>query len=396
MAGGEVEQAEPIGRHDHSGLLAERRRAGVRPGRAPDPRGPSGRVRAGQSQAQLPAVRVSPRPGLPASADGVERSPPWLTVLGATHLSSSEAGTDRLPPPRPGRDRHRRGRGCQPLRGSRGRGRGQPGRDPPGGDDATTVAATAARALGRLRHRGTSFRSRPRLGVPRRGSSGPVVSAVTLFVEGVQTLRTNERQTAMRDIIVTEFISLDGVVEAPGGEGLPAHRLDLRHRARTRPCTSSSPGAASRSGRCCSGGATYEGSPLPGPSATGEFADKFNSMPKYVVSSTLTDPAWNNTTVIGFDDVAGAQGGRRRRRSRSPGAPARAGPAPGGPGRPVEPDGLPGHPRQRPAAVPDRRRGQAEAAAGRVEDLRQRRAGCRSSGVPEGSAHGIENCSSCW
>jgi len=41
----------------------------------------------------------------------------------------------------------------------------------------------------------------------------------------------------------------------------------------------------------------------------GEFADKFNAMPKYVVSSTLADPEWNNTTVIGFGDVAALRDG---------------------------------------------------------------------------------------
>ena len=35
----------------------------------------------------------------------------------------------------------------------------------------------------------------------------------------------------------------------------------------------------------------------------GEFADKFNTMPKYLVSSTITDPDWNNTTVLEGDVV---------------------------------------------------------------------------------------------
>src|SRR5262249_2340176 len=39
------------------------------------------------------------------------------------------------------------------------------------------------------------------------------------------------------------------------------------------------------------------------PSREGEFADKFNDMPKYVVSSTLGEPAWNNTTVLSGDLV---------------------------------------------------------------------------------------------
>jgi dihydrofolate reductase len=43
---------------------------------------------------------------------------------------------------------------------------------------------------------------------------------------------------------------------------------------------------------------TYEGFAAAWPSRDGEFADKFNSMPKYVISSTLKDPEWNNTTVL--------------------------------------------------------------------------------------------------
>jgi dihydrofolate reductase len=43
---------------------------------------------------------------------------------------------------------------------------------------------------------------------------------------------------------------------------------------------------------------TYEFLAARWPSRTGEFADRFNDMPKYVVSSTLKDPDWNNTTVL--------------------------------------------------------------------------------------------------
>jgi dihydrofolate reductase len=44
---------------------------------------------------------------------------------------------------------------------------------------------------------------------------------------------------------------------------------------------------------------------------TGEFADKFNNMPKYVVSSTLADPEWNNTTVLSGDLVEAVSKVRR-------------------------------------------------------------------------------------
>ena len=49
------------------------------------------------------------------------------------------------------------------------------------------------------------------------------------------------------------------------------------------------------------GRATYEGFAAAWPSRDGEFADKFNTMPKYVVSSTLEDPEWANTTVLKGD-----------------------------------------------------------------------------------------------
>jgi len=58
------------------------------------------------------------------------------------------------------------------------------------------------------------------------------------------------------------------------------------------------------------GRVTYQGFADAWPSRTGDFADKFNSMPKYVVSTTLENPGWNNSTVIS-DDVPGAVGALR-------------------------------------------------------------------------------------
>jgi dihydrofolate reductase len=55
---------------------------------------------------------------------------------------------------------------------------------------------------------------------------------------------------------------------------------------------------------------TYEGFADAWPSRDGEFADKFNSMPKYVVSSTLSDPQWTNSTVLNGDleeEIAGVK-----------------------------------------------------------------------------------------
>src|SRR5918999_2167355 len=51
------------------------------------------------------------------------------------------------------------------------------------------------------------------------------------------------------------------------------------------------------------GRVTYESFAGAWPERDGEFADKFNSMPKYVVSTTLKDPDWNNTTVLDSGDA---------------------------------------------------------------------------------------------
>src|SRR5436305_6129526 len=110
------------------------------------------------------------------------------------------------------------------------------------------------------------------------------------------------KESSMRRIVVTEFISLDGVVEDPGGaegykhggwtfnfndpEGMK-YKLEetFQHDA------------------LLLGRRTYEGfaAAWPGRADEAGFADRMNSMPKYVVSSTLTDPAWENTTVLSGD-----------------------------------------------------------------------------------------------
>ena len=102
----------------------------------------------------------------------------------------------------------------------------------------------------------------------------------------------------MGRIVVTEFVSLDGVMEAPGGGE------DYKHGGWTFEIERGEEGDKFKldetmaSEALLLGRRTYEGFAAAWPSRDGEFADKFNSMPKYVVSSTLKDPEWNNTTVL--------------------------------------------------------------------------------------------------
>jgi len=103
----------------------------------------------------------------------------------------------------------------------------------------------------------------------------------------------------MGRIVVTEFISLDGVIEDPGGSE------DYRYGGWSFEINRGDEGdkfkldEARDSAALLLGRRTYEGFASAWPSRDGEFADKFNNMPKYVVSSTLKDPEWTNTTVLG-------------------------------------------------------------------------------------------------
>ena len=110
----------------------------------------------------------------------------------------------------------------------------------------------------------------------------------------------------MRDLIVTEFVTLDGVMEAPGGEpGHPHsgwvfdHMGDQQLEYKLRETLEAE--------SLLIGRVTYESFAAAWPEREGAFADKMNTMPKHVVSSTLRDPAWANSSVIDASgDVAAA------------------------------------------------------------------------------------------
>ena len=105
----------------------------------------------------------------------------------------------------------------------------------------------------------------------------------------------------MGRIVVTEFVSLDGVMEDPGGAESYRHggwtfEIDRGDAGNKFKLDEAFAAEALLLGRV-----TYEGFAAAWPSREGEFADRFNGMPKYVVSSTLENPTWNNTTVLDGD-----------------------------------------------------------------------------------------------
>jgi dihydrofolate reductase len=111
----------------------------------------------------------------------------------------------------------------------------------------------------------------------------------------------------MGRIVVTEFISLDGVMEDPGGAEGYEHGGWTFEIERGEAGDRFKLDETFESDALLLGRVTYEGFAAAWPSREGEFADKFNNMPKYVVSSTLESPSWSNSTVLGGDleqDVA--------------------------------------------------------------------------------------------
>jgi len=107
----------------------------------------------------------------------------------------------------------------------------------------------------------------------------------------------------MRKLIVTEFVTLDGVMEAPGGEHSHPHTgwvFDYMTPEQEQYKLQETLDAES----LLLGRVTYEGFAAAWPERGGPFADKMNAMPKHVVSSTLSEPLeWSNSTVLSGDVV---------------------------------------------------------------------------------------------
>jgi dihydrofolate reductase len=104
----------------------------------------------------------------------------------------------------------------------------------------------------------------------------------------------------MGKVVVTEFVTLDGVIEDPGGaesfdRGGWAFKFDQGDEGGAFKFAELQAADAQLLGR-----RTYEGFAKAWPTmeGTGEFGEKMNAMPKFVVSSTLEDPEWENTTVL--------------------------------------------------------------------------------------------------
>jgi dihydrofolate reductase len=111
----------------------------------------------------------------------------------------------------------------------------------------------------------------------------------------------------MRTLFTTHFVSVDGVAEAPGGEPGYKHAgwtFDVDddpavHAAKAR--------EQEESDALLLGARSYEAFAPVWPSM--DYFARFNAMPKYVVSSSIRNPEWNNTSVITFDEVAALKEG---------------------------------------------------------------------------------------
>jgi dihydrofolate reductase len=116
---------------------------------------------------------------------------------------------------------------------------------------------------------------------------------------------TIDRRSEMGRIVISENITLDGVVQDPTGEeGFRRGGWFVQVGSNDREAFSNAAlDEALGAEALLLGRRSYEFLATRWPSRTGELADRLNGMPKYVVSSTLQDPDWNNSTVIKANPV---------------------------------------------------------------------------------------------
>src|SRR3954451_4466583 len=133
---------------------------------------------------------------------------------------------------------------------------------------------------------------------------------MSLRARGGRTQEPTKQEDEMRKVVVSQFVTVDGVIEDPGGaEGFDgggwAFQFDRGPEGDKFKLDE-----VMEAGALLLGRVTYQAFADAWPSREGEFADKFNNMPKFVVSTTLEDPEWTNTTVIS-GDLAAAFGPHR-------------------------------------------------------------------------------------
>jgi dihydrofolate reductase len=108
----------------------------------------------------------------------------------------------------------------------------------------------------------------------------------------------------MGRIVVTEFVSLDGVMEDPGGSEHSKHGAWTFKFSRSDEGDKFKMDEVNNAEAQLLGRVTYDGFAQAWPKMSGDpFSDKFNSMPKYVVSQTLKKADWNNSTILNGDVV---------------------------------------------------------------------------------------------
>jgi dihydrofolate reductase len=107
----------------------------------------------------------------------------------------------------------------------------------------------------------------------------------------------------MGRIVISENVSLDGVIEDPAGDEGFRHGGWVGRITDREEVAKATLDEALATKALLLGRRSYEWLAARWPSRSGELADRLNSLPKYVVSSTLDEPEWNNSTVVKGDVV---------------------------------------------------------------------------------------------